>query len=328
MAFMGHKGGDSGIDEHTENLESTEHSQDVKNDSHQVSPAVADKGLNVPTEKENEASESKAEKDSYVPEVLPEESLENKAEREINLLQTATSLHADYEVTSSLHPTQQDGIEEIKSDHLPSEDSKSKGSISVNQTENKEFSISDKLCQVGDSHLQESQEVEVSTSAHSIEKDPKNADVERSNNFVSSETENMTSYSLNQSSNDETTSRESNSDLQNSVSISQASTMNFEPEQVEVKSQERDVRIPSGEHPSESKMNETEVVEPDSEVKKLQKEMKMMEAALQGAARQAQVRSYIHIACRIYAHGHAHVCRLSLNYESNSIVSVSSRNCF
>ncbi|CAA6671613.1 unnamed protein product [Spirodela intermedia] len=275
MAFMGHKGGDSGIDEQTENLESTEHSQDVKNDTHQVSPAVADKGLNVLTEKENEASESKVEQDSYVTEVVPEESLESKAEREINLLQTATSLHADYEVTSSLHPTHQEGIEDIPSDRPPSEDSKSKSSISVNQTESRDFSMSDKFYQ----------EVEVSTSAHSTEKDPKNVDVEGSDNVVSSETENMASYSLNQSSNNETTSRESNNDLKNSRSISQAPTMNFESEPVEVKSHGRDVRE---EHPSESKMNEIEAAEPDSEVKKLQMEMKMMEAALQGAARQAQ----------------------------------------
>ena len=126
-----------------------------------------------------------------------------------------------------------------------------------------------------DSNSLEPKEVEVSAS-QTVEIVPKNINTEENDRVVSSEVVNIYSSSLDQSSSNET-----ENDFGGSVSINQNSFVVAESGSVKVQSEAGDIRVPE--------TKETEVVGAESKVKKLEKEIKTMEAALLGAARQSQV---------------------------------------
>ncbi|MQL81211.1 hypothetical protein Taro_013663 [Colocasia esculenta] len=297
MAFMGQKGGESSTQESTEKVESLESSSEDKHDSHPADEAPVSDGVDLPTEKEKDAAESKEEDNSNITEVtsnVSEESREIRDESEAHALQAETSIGGSQDVMDSANTIHREEIKgEDPTEHVQSEESKPTSFSSVDHTDNSEVHVPDKLHPEGEpqpdiqeTHTKEHAEVEQVLEQESTG----HVNVLDNGGQANSETNNVNS-SLLHNKKTETASGQSDDNSPTSLSLGQSQVMVSETETADLDPQIKNAKTKVDVQPSGAYVSKSETVDTNSELEKVRKEMKMMEAALQGAARQAQAKA-------------------------------------
>ncbi|XP_058112212.1 golgin candidate 5 [Magnolia sinica] len=296
MAFMGHKGGDSSV-EHSEKAE-TSQSQSPVEEHDRISteglpPSASEQ--TAPAEKENEAPERREEDrhshDSGSTSIVLREHGESEASSHPLPVETDVSVTGNLEIKNSDHLFQQKTVTEME----PSEESIPEESKPTNLSEAAVENIV--LPMPAESHhMLEGKQDEHETEAEQVVEEGSPQNVDALYDKVSAQPETSDSSSVGIVTAESATELFSHS-LPNTPSSGKTPDMASESaphdigspiKSVEVdtpkndfENDTREQRLSSGTHVSDS-------VDSTIEIEKVKMEMKMMEAALQGAARQAQ----------------------------------------